>query len=321
MNRSLLSTLILATMLTSASAWAGSQCRAVHALKAAQQPSGWSWERSAARVAPNVSGVIATALAASPSDCDAREAVLRYADNCVARHDRGEFLFDPDVEALAAAAKLSNDPRYLEIAHESFQRRYEYATGEEIVERWFMIKRDARLIGFEAAAAIRAALAVNEEAKAMEIAAAVIQASPRWAEGSDTRGFLTTSRGAMLEALSMLQAQERADGRTSARKIDRFSRDLVHHLLLTQSSDGSWDANNTQATAYAVRGLRSYTDPSAQAGASLGVRWLSGTQLKDGSWATFNDHLPEPFVGEVVHEVTAEVLLALRPVTPPQRAD
>ena len=111
MNRSLVSTLILATMLTSASAWAGSQCRAVHALEAAQQPSGWSWERSAARVAPNVSGVIATALAASPSDCDAREAVLRIEPEGSLQLD-GTDAVPLDAAVAAGLAECDGDGRY-----------------------------------------------------------------------------------------------------------------------------------------------------------------------------------------------------------------
>lgn len=280
-------------------------CRASQALVAAQLPEGWAWQRGEKRVASNVSGLVASALADAAGTCGTRDAVVRYAEVCVQRHARGDFLYDPDVEALAKAAALTGNANYLSVAKDAFARRYEFANGEEIVERWFMIKRDRRLIGFEAAAAIRAALAVGETAKAEEIALATAKVQRRWVEGWDPRGFLTTSRGAMLEAIGMLSPS--AQGKLAA-----FKRDLVHHLLLTQASDGSWEGRNTQSTAYAVRGLLASGDESAMASGQLGARWLRLTQLTDGSWATFNDRLPEPFVGEVVHEITAEVLLAFR---------
>lgn len=280
-------------------------CQAARTLIAAQHDEGWGWKRGDRTPAVNVSGLIAVALASTPGVCGTRDAVARYAAGAVQRHDRGELLYDPDVEALALAAKLTRTPRYAQVAREAFMRRHEYATGEEIVERWFMVKRDRRLIGFDAAAAIRAALAVGEQEKAQEIATAVMNARRRWAEGRDPRGFLTTSRGALLEALSLFD-------RTRAKKLSHFKQDLVHHLLLTQASDGSWEHRNTQSTAYAARGLLASGDEHAAASAQLGARWLRLTQLHDGSWALFNDLMPEPFTGEVVHEVTAEVLLALR---------
>lgn len=277
-------------------------CRAAASLMAAQREDGWAWRRGDKATAQNVSGIVAVALAKSADQCATTSSVTRFAESLKARHQAGEFLFDPDIEALAAAAALTGNPEYRELAREAFQRRYEFASGEEIVERWFMLKRDPRLIGFDAASAIRAALAAGEREKAVEIAAAAVRNGGRWAEGWDRRGFLTSSRGAMLEALTMI----------GSRRFAAFQRDLVHHLVLTQSRDGSWDGRNTQATAYAIRGLRASQDESAVGSVELGSRWLRMTQLQDGAWASFNDYLPEPFVGEVVHEVTAEVALALR---------
>ncbi|MBX5481024.1 MAG: hypothetical protein IRZ16_04120 [Myxococcaceae bacterium] len=277
-------------------------CRASEGLIAAQKEGGWSWQRGDAREAPSISGVVAAALAATSARCDATAAVVRYAEAAIVRHQKGEFLYDPDVEALVGAADLTGDPRYREVAKEAFDRRYAGASGEEIVERWFMLKRDRRLIGYDAASAIRAALAVGEREKAEDIAAAAVKSGGRWVEGWDPRGFLTTSRGALLEALSRL----------GTRRFAGFQKDLADHLILTQGSDGSWEGRNTQATAFAVRGLNAYGSEAALTSAQLGARWLRLTQLQDGSWATFNDLLPEPFVGEVVHEVTAEVVLALR---------
>ena len=282
-------------------------CRAARALMDAQLEEGWAWQRGSEKPALNASGLVASALAQTAETCGSIDAVERFAKAALTRHEEQEFLYDPDIEALALAARLTRNPRYAEVAREAFLRRYEYANGDEIVERWFMLKRDPRLIGFEAAGAIRAALAVGETDKAVEIAQAAARTAPRWSEGWDPKGWGTTSRGAMLEALSMLPSRA-----LTSRALAALRRDLIHHLVLTQASDGSWEHRNTQATAYAVRGLSVSGEETGITGAQLGQRWLQSTQLRDGAWATFHDHLPEPFVGEVIHEVTAEVLLALR---------
>jgi hypothetical protein len=283
-------------------------CRAVKALQAAQGdfagPNGpsaatWEWSKGGG-AADNASGIVALALGQQAKRCGETSSLERYAKARVAVHASSQFLFDADVESLALAAKVTGEAGYLETARSAFDRRYSGASGREIVERWRYMGRSRELLGYDAALAIRAALAVGQEKMAGEIADAVI-ATPGWAEGKDQTGHLTTSRGALLEALSMLGGEGRAMAR----------RDLVHHLLLTQSSDGSFATRNTQATAYAVRGLARSGDESAVSAAGRGQQWLKVTQLKDGTWATFNDRLPEPFVGDRVPEVTAEVMLAL----------
>jgi hypothetical protein len=82
--------------------------------------------------------------------------------------------------------------------------------------------------------------------------------------------------------------------------------------VLTASADGSWSWHTTQSTAYAVRGLARWQEPAAQAAAGRGRHWLRLTQLRDGTWSTYNDWLPEPFVGDRIPGVTAEAMLALR---------
>jgi len=173
----------------------------------------------------------------------------------------------------------------------------------EILGRLLMIRGESPIVGYDAALAIRAAVAVGERAKAMEIADAAVAAVPRWGEGrQDATGFLTSARGALLEALALADPG----------RYRRPALDLIHHLVLSADSDGSWDRRTTQPTAYAVRGLSAWQEPAAQAAAERGRRWLRLTQLGDGTWSTYNDWLPEPFVGDRVPGVTAEAMLALR---------
>ncbi|MHB8877133.1 MAG: prenyltransferase/squalene oxidase repeat-containing protein [Myxococcaceae bacterium] len=281
-------------------------CRAAKALEAGQGdfagPSGrsratWEWTKGGG-AADNAAGVVALALGHQAKRCGVSASLARYAEARSAVHADWRFLYDPDVESLALASKVTGDPRFLSIAKEAFERRYGGASGKEIVERWRFNGRPRDLLGFDAALAIRAALAVGDQAKAKDLADAVI--ASQGFEGPDRSGFLTTSRGALLEALSMLGGAERA----------KVRQDLMHHLLLTQASDGSFGARNTQATAYAVRGLMRSADEAALSGAARGKQWLRTTQLRDGTWASFNDQMPEPFVGEKVPEITAEVMLA-----------
>jgi len=283
-------------------------CRAAKALQAAQgtyagengpSQATWEWTKGGG-AADNTSGIVALALGRLSKRCGETSSLERYAKARVAVHASWQVLFDADVESLALASKVTGERGYLETAKAAFDLRYSGASGREIVERWRYLGRSPELLGYDAALAIRAALSVGEQKKAQEIADAVI-ATPGYAEGKDQTGFLTTSRGALLEALSMLGGSERATAR----------RDLVHHLLLTQASDGSFGGRNTQSTAYAVRGLARGGDEAALSGAARGRQWLRLTQLKDGTWASFNDQLPEPFVGDKVPEVTAEVMLAL----------
>lgn len=279
-------------------------CRAAEALAHAQRdfagaPASWEWQRGTGQVARNASGTVAMALARA--GCGDPEVLRRFVRARAAEAD-GRFLFDADIEVLAHAAAAGHDAHLAQVAKSAFERRYGGATGQEIVERFFWGRPSTTaLVGFDASLALRAAVAVGETAKGREIADALVATLPRWAEGADENGWRTSSRGAALEALARLDAA----------RYGKPASDLVHHLVLSQATDGSWAEHNTQATAFAVRGLASRAEPTERAAADHGKRWLRLTQLGDGSWATFNDFLPEPFVGDHVHAVTAEALLAL----------
>ena len=278
-------------------------CEAARALARAQVSSSWEWVRGSGEVASNSAGIVAAALAQSAESCGGREALRRFVEARAARHRAGDFLFDPDVEALALAGRLPGWDQYAAVAREAFDRRHGPATGEEIFGRLLMVRGQSPIAGYDAALAIRAALAVGDRRKAIEIADAAVAAVPRWGEGKpDKQGFLTSSRGALLEALAMVDPA----------RYQKPALDLVHHLVLTAGADGSWSLHTTQPTAYAVRGLSRWREPAAQTAAERGRRWLRLTQLRDGTWSTYNDWLPEPFVGDRIPGVTAEAMLALR---------
>lgn len=283
-------------------AWALARAQGDYRGASGAVPASWEWISGSGQAAPNSAGIVAVALAQSAEQCGGREALRRFAAARAAQHRAGDFLFDADVEALAFAARLLGWPEYGSVAREAFDRRYGPATGEEIVGRLLMIRGELPIAGYDAALAIRAALAVGERRRAIEIADAAVAAVAKWGEGrQDRQGFLTSARGALLEALAMVDPV----------RYQRPALDLIHHLVLSSSTDGSWSGRHTQPTAYAVRGLSRWQEPAAQAAAERGRRWLRLTQLGDGTWSTYNDWLPEPFVGERVPEVTAEAMLAL----------
>ena len=260
----------------------------------------WPFEKGQAKAAPNAAGVVACALVALHAKThDARmlDAARAWADARLADAAANLPLFDPDIEALAAlaAAPGVDGAKYLAGAKSAFQQRHGGANGREIVERLFMVRKEyPAIVGYDAANSLRAAVAAGDQAKAREIAEALAATEARW-NVQDEHGFQLTSRAAVLEAL------------TTAKIAIPLAASLRKQLIATQATDGSWGTRNTQATAYATRALLAGGDT----GADKALRFLRTTQLKSGGWATFNDFLPEPFVGETVYEVSAEVLLAL----------
>lgn len=263
----------------------------------------WAFDTASTQPALNAAGVVARALVAAGGRGDARAlaAAQSWGRALLAELAAGGTAFDPDIEALAELGRLAGDPAMTQGAQASFQQRYGMANGREIVERLFWIRKGVpALVGYDASWALRAAVAVGERAKAQEIVEALALTRSRW-ESPCEQGFHLTSRGALLAAIPAgLSAQS-----------DALRDALKRSILDSQDKDGAWGAHNTQATAYAVLALRGLPDAEARRSAARGARFLRATQLRSGGWATFNDFLPEPFVGETVYEVTAEAMLAL----------
>ncbi len=261
----------------------------------------WAFDQNSPLAAPNAAGIVAHALVVAHGrygDQASLAAARAWGDARLADLKADRPLFDPDIEALVALSSATGERRFRSGAAEAFERRHGGASGREIVERLFIVRRSVPgLVGFDAAATARAALAVGDEAKAAEIVAALADTLERW-NVAGPQGFHHTSRAAALEAAQLMGATKLAGTLTRA-------------LVSTQERDGSWGGRNTQATAYAARALTRSKAPEAAAAATRASRFLRLTQLTSGGWATFNDFLPEPFVGETIYEVSAEALLAL----------
>jgi hypothetical protein len=262
----------------------------------------WPWEEKGGQAAPNAAGIVAKSLTAvyvRTSDASVKAAAESWGRARVAEVDAGKLVFDPDVEALAELGKVTGEAAYAKAAKAAFEQRHSNATGREIVERLFMVRKgNEALVGFDAAHTIRAGLAVGQLEKAREVAQALADTEKRW-NVEDKHGFRLTSRGAVLEALVALKGNLPLEA------------SLRSQILGSQGKDGTWGQRNTQATAYATRALLVSGDAKSLEAAKQGLQFLRSTQLKAGGWGTFNDFLPEPFVGESVFEVTAEVLLAV----------
>ena len=260
----------------------------------------WPFQPKGEVAAPNASGIVARALL-SAGGPEARPAAEAWGRARLADVAADHPIFDPDVETLALLAQAGGEKAFLAGAKQAFEVRHGMANGREIVERLFLVRRGApSLVGFDAALSARAALAVGEREKATEIVQALAATTKRW-DKADERGFDLTSRAAVLEVALTLGSDKALSGR------------LCASLVAEQQKDGAWGQRNTQATAYTVRALRGCGSPEAEAAVERGRRFLRLTQLESGGWGTFNDYLPEPFVGETVYEVTAEVMLALEP--------
>ncbi|MBN2494869.1 MAG: hypothetical protein JXR96_09795 [Deltaproteobacteria bacterium] len=270
---------------------------------------GWSWEHGGSSLAANQGGLVGLALLSSyeaSGDEAHLHAVARYADALVARakgsHELG---YKADIELLARLGSVLGDPVYTETARVLFARHLERAgDGQAELARLLAGRKGTpALVGFDAALGIRAALAVGERGFAYELADAVKQRSARWYRP------VSDARFALISAAALVPALESLDEAHYARLLGRLRADLVR----AQGESGAWLGNETQLTAYAVAALWSSPEPLEREAAQRGARWLKSTMLRAGSFALFNDYMPEPFVGRVLSEVNAEVLAALMP--------
>jgi len=264
--------------------------------------SSWPFRPGEGRAAPNAAGLVAKALVAMHASepgsrgFEAARAWGKARVDDVAAH---RPLFDADVEALGALAEVTGDVAFRKAATVAFERRHGLASGREIVERLFLLRRSApALVAFDAAGSMRAAFAVGERGKAAEMGRALALTERRW-NVAHPHGFHLTGRAALLAVLEPAMGPD----------VEALRQKLEHQVRRSQQADGSWGLRMLQATAYSVlalRGVRNGEDAVHRA-----ERFLLATQLSSGGWPTFHDFLPEPFVGETVYEVSAEVALAL----------
>lgn len=277
--------------------------------KRSQDGMGWSWKAQEGSVSANVTGLAALALLDAyrvSGDAKLLSLVRGVADGLlqsVASWSTENLPFKADIEFLARLGEMLGEEKYQKAARAAFaivvQRS---ASGVEEVERiWQGRKNSApRLLGFDVALGIRAAVAAGERRYAYQMADQVLSRSADWLPEGKPDRFGFVSIAAMTEALEVLDAPH------YAKVIDRYRQMLVQ----TQQKNGSWVFNETQPSAYAALALASGTPEQREAWRKA-IDWLKSTMLKAGSLATYNDYMPEPFVGEVISEVHAEALSAL----------
>ncbi len=270
---------------------------------------GWSWQAGVEAMAPNQAGLVSLSLLDAYDalgDVSYLHAAERYGEALVdaCRRDReGLFAYKPDIEFLGRLGKLQAEPSYTEAAQDLFLHQLSRSPlgADEIARIAEGRKSRPSLLGFDGALAIRAALAVGERAYAYQLADALVARSAQWYRPTKDLRFSLISSAALVPALEQLDAAHYAG------LVARFRADLAR----LQAAEGSWLSNESQVTAYAVMALAKSPLADQRDAAERGAAWLKSTALKAGSFATFNDYMPEPFVGEVLHEVSAEALNAL----------
>ncbi len=270
---------------------------------------GWSWKVQDGAVAPNISGLVALALLDAyqvSGDAKLLSMVRQVADGLLrtgAGWSAENLPFKPDIEFLARLGKAVSRDDYQKAAAAAFALVMQRSpSGIEEVERiWQGRKATApHLLGFDSALGIRAALAVGERRYAYQMADQALAHSRDWLPEGKPDRFGFVSMAAMVEALDML------DGPHYAKSIG----DWREALMRNQQANGSWVFNETQPSAYAALALSGGTPLQREAWRKA-VDWLKSTMLRSGSLASYNDYMPEPFVGDVISEVHAEALSAL----------
>ena len=269
---------------------------------------GWSWVVGDGPVSNNVASLAALALLEAYQTSGQPlylAAARKYADSLMERQAKwnaDNLPYKPDVQLLARLSRVTNKAAYMDAAERSFGLIVSRSpTGSAEVERIFAGRKKApSLLGFDVALGIQAALAVGERGYALQMADRVLELEKRWyTPGSDARWSL-------LSAAALVEALEKLDAGHFTPVIERYRRTLT----AAQQPNGSWLANETQPSAYALLALAEGS-PAQRSSYQRGIDWLKITMLKAGSYATFNDFMPEPFVGRVISEVHAEALTVL----------
>jgi len=270
---------------------------------------GWSWVVGEGNPSANVAGLAALALLDAhqvSGNAEYLKAATRYALGLMNRlvdYSGDNLPYKADIEFLSRLADLTKNDGYREAARKMFEVvQAKSQNGEEEVARIAQGRRRAmRLLGFDVALAVRAAHAVGEKRYAYQLADDVLQRMPSWYRLSNDPRFSLVSSAALTGALQALDAGH------YRKQIQRFRADLLRY----QQKNGSFLVNETQPSAYAVLALMDSTYSGQRRAARRAVDWLKSTMLEKGAFASYNDYMPEPFVGQVISEVHAEALSAL----------
>lgn len=266
---------------------------------------GWAWRIGQDELAPNMAGLVSLALLdayAATGSLRHLRAAQRHADGQLLR-PRAGLPYKPDIEVMVRLYGVFEDPAYRRAARQQFERiRARSPRGADEVARIAAGRQgQPALLGYDAAQAIRAALAVGERRYAFGLADAVLERRGDWFRPERDARFALVSTAALISALESLDA---------AHYRARLA-PLRDWLAAAQADSGAWHHNETQPTAHAVLALLFAPRPAHREAARRGLEWLRSTLLRAGGLAAFNDHMPEPFVGEVLSGVNAEALMAL----------
>ena len=270
---------------------------------------GWSWVVGEGNPSANVAGLAALSLLDAhqvTGNGEYLKAATRYAlglMNRLVEFSGDNLPYKADIEFLSRLADVTKNDGYREAARKMFEviRKKSPKGGDEVARIARGRKRAMRLLGFDVALAIRAAHAVGEKRYAYQLADEVLQRVSSWYRLSNDPRFALVSSAALAGALRAVDAGHYRS------QIQRFRADLLRY----QQKNGSFLVNETQPSAYAVMALIDSTHSRQRRAAQRAVNWLKSTMLKKGAFASYNDYMPEPFVGQVISEVHAEALSAL----------
>ena len=269
---------------------------------------GWSWVVGEGNPSANVAGMAALALLDAhqiSGNTEYLKAATRYAlglMNRMVEFSADNLPYKADIEFLSRLADVTKNDGYREAARKMFEVvRAKSKTGKDEVARIADGRKRVRLLGFDVALAVRAAHAVGDKRYAFELADEVLQRKSSWYRLSKDPRFSLVSSAALAGALQTLDAGH------YRKQIQVFRADLLKY----QQKNGSFLVNETQPSAYAVMALMDSTYSRQRRAARRAVNWLKSTMLKKGAFASYNDYMPEPFVGQVISEVHAEALSAL----------
>ena len=264
----------------------------------------WEFDVGSGSVSDNYGGIVAQALLeafrATKEDY-LRQAALAYAEHLEASslNKKGAFkIYLSDVEFMVSLSRVTGQEQY-----EKWAKRWsktEVSVKKTVAKLVTARRLSPGLIGFDGAIAIRAALALGDRPRAQSLASEILKHHTTWNVPTLKQiYYAVVSKGALLEALSFLGGHEK--------DCERLAKSLVKE----QDKNGAWLTNETQATAYALRGLAAHTSKAGEKSLRKALGWLRNSQLSTGAWPVYNDQVAEVLAGSNNSEVHSEALIAL----------
>jgi hypothetical protein len=265
----------------------------------------WEYTFGSKRSARNITGITAHGLIAAHRLTGLQEhqrSAIKAAKSLIRAYDQGwkrRRPYTQDIEFLASAGFIIDAARWFNVT----RGRYTPAAYVDFVMQGR--RRNKKVIGWDIASAIRAAVAVGQLQYAKGLLSELVRRRGEWDKAGKGQNL---SRGLMLWAISTLK---RRVGLTPDQL--RMAQGMRRALLAAQQSNGAWlEARRgkycTQTTAYAILGLSDWN----KAAAAKGRAWLIQAALTDQRfvaggkiWATTykrSGHYENNFVTEIQSE-------------------